>query len=264
MGLELTPRDHALLWSTWQNRFMTPRQYLRRFWSDATHQAASKRLTHLKNEGLLQCAHFPWAVDRNIYTITAAGNRALIEAGLLAPAQARDFSQRPQEMTKAIVDALGVVDLRIAFELTGAGGDTWVSDHQLRQARRWHRGNTRVADGMFDFDAHGRQGRGVLEIERRSYGRRTLARILSRLRYDHGGDTIFFVALSADRARRIWRWAMESQIWGDKPGRFLVAPFKAVLKHGLDAGFVDLERRVFEQPHSPSASPQSVGDKHLL
>jgi len=244
MSLELTPRDLALLWTTWQNRLMAPRQYLRRFWPDATQQAASIRLSALKSEGLLRRTLIPWNVDRHIYTISAAGNRALVEAGLLGPSQARDFPPRPQELTNALMHDLGVVDLRIALELTGANGATWVSDHQLRQARRWRLGNTRVADGMFEFEAHGREGRGVLEFERQSYRRPKMTQVLARLRFDHGNDTIFFVARSEERARRVWAWAAEAWTWGDRPERFLVAPLEAVLKDGLDAGFVDLRGEV--------------------
>jgi hypothetical protein len=222
---------------------MAPRQYLRRFWSDATHQAASKRLTHLKNEGLLQCAHFPWAADRHIYTITAAGNRALIEAGFLTQAQVHDFIQRPQQMTKALVEALCVVDLRIAFELTGANGATWVSDHELRLGRNQHLGNPRVVSGIFNFNAHGRQGRGILEFERQSYKRPKFIGILGSLRYSHENDTIFYVARSTERARRVWNWARDAWVWEDRPRNFLVAPLNLASKDGLNARFFDLEGR---------------------
>jgi hypothetical protein len=243
MSLELTPRDRALLWATWQNRLMAPRQYLRRFWNGSAHQAVSRRLTKLKNEGLLQCVAVPWNVDRRLYTITGAGNRALVEASLLDPALVRDFPQRPKELSVALQHDLSVVDLRIAFELTGA--KAWVSDHQLRLARPQRLGNVRVADGMFDFEAGGLRGRGVLEFERRSYRRPKMAQVLSRLRFDHGEDTIFFVTLNAERARRVWSWTVEAGVWGDKPGRFLVAPLNAALKRGLEAGFVDLGGRRF-------------------
>jgi len=248
VGIRLTSRDHALLWVTWQNQIMSPRQYLRRFWPDASQQAASKRLVELKNEGLLTSNFFPWNMDRHIYTITAAGNRVLVDIGLLDLSLARDFPPRPKELTATTQHHLGVVDLRIALEETGANGSTWVSDHQLRQARRWRFGNPRAADGMFDFDAHGRQGRGVLEFERQSYRRPKMAAIMSRLRADHDGDTVFFVARSAERARRVWTWAVDARTWGDRPERFLVAPLKEVLKHGLDAGFADLDGRRFGSP----------------
>ncbi|HTB21920.1 MAG TPA: hypothetical protein VK914_04350 [bacterium] len=246
MGLELTRRDLALLWYTWQNRLMTPRQYLRRFWSDATHQAASKRLTHLKNEGLLQYVHFPWGADRSIYTITAAGNRALIEARLLPPDQTHDFPQRPLEMTAALVQALSVVDMRIAFELSGAKGSTWIAPHQLRQGRHLYLGNPRVADGIFSFNAHGRQGRGILEFERQSYPRRKFIDILHSLRYAYENDTIFYVARSTERARRVWNWAKDAWVWGDRPKNFLVTPLNLAAKDGLDALFFDLKGRGLE------------------
>jgi hypothetical protein len=199
----------------------------------------------LKNEGLLTHTHIPWNVDRHIYTITAAGNLVLVGAGLLEPARARDFPRRVRELTNALQHDLSVVDLRISFEFTGADGGTWVSDHQLRQARPLRLGNSRVADGMFDFNAHGRKGRGVLEFERESYRRPKMARVLGRLRFDHGHDTIFFVARSEERARRVWAWAVEAKTWSDRPGRFLVAPLGAALKDGLNAGFRDLEGRRF-------------------
>jgi hypothetical protein len=248
MSLALSPRDLALLWCTWQNRLMAHRQYLRHFWNGATHQAASRRLTKLKNEGLLQCVSVPWAVDRRIYTITAAGNRALVKAGLLRPEQVQDFLQRPKEMTPTIQYDLSVVDLRIAFEFTGAHGSTWVSAHQLRLARNLHLGNPRVADGIFMFDAHGRQGRGVLEFERQAYRRRKFIGVLSRLRYEHGNDIIFYVARSTERARRVWAWAKKAWPWGDRPQNFLVAPLALAAKDGLDARFLDLEGRGFGGP----------------
>ncbi|HTB22596.1 MAG TPA: hypothetical protein VK914_07820 [bacterium] len=244
MNLELTSRDRSLLWATWQNRLMAPRQYLRRFWNGGSHQAVSRRLTKLKDEGLLQYISVPWNLDRRLYTITKAGNRALVDAGLLDPALVLDFPRRPKELSPALLHDLSVVDLRIAFELTG--GKTWVSDHQLRLGRPQRLGNVRVADGMFDFDADGLRRRGVLEFERRSYRRPQMAQVLSRLRFDHGEDTIFFVTLNADRARRVWSWTVESGIWGDRPASFLVAPLGSALKSGLKAGFVDLEGRRFE------------------
>jgi hypothetical protein len=244
-AIELSSRDYQILWYCWQSRFFSVRQFQRIFWGGSTTQAARARIKRLRDAGLLGCETFPVGRDRMLVFPSLAGNRALIEAGLLSADYARDFPHRPKDMTLNLEHDLRVNDIRIAFEETGSIPLSWVSDHQLRQNRGNSGPNTRFADGLFEWEAQGHRYKGVLEFERMRYNAGRWPDILSRLRGTYDDCIVFLVVMDAARTRSAAAAVKGSKIYSDRPEQFLIADFPSVEAHGLKAGFKDLDGHPF-------------------
>ncbi|MGH7441835.1 MAG: hypothetical protein ACREKE_04085, partial [bacterium] len=185
MVFEPDDRDLAVLLFAWQSRFVTTKQLQRAFWPGALCPRAAPRLRVLRQEGLLGFRHFPWLSERLLYFPARAGNRALAACGLLTVRQVPDCPRAPEALSPALRHDLGVVDIRLGLEESGADGRTWVSDHELRQRARTLDRQERVPDGVFDFTLDGTMrgmGKGVLEYERIPYHRSKIPALLARLR----------------------------------------------------------------------------------
>ena len=63
-GLRLQDRDLAILYYTWQSRYIAQRQYRARFWPKASQPTVSKRLSELTEANLLKIHALPWLRDR--------------------------------------------------------------------------------------------------------------------------------------------------------------------------------------------------------
>ena len=239
----LGARDLAVIYYTWQNRLMLTRQYQRKFWSGRGVAVTAARLARLREQGLLTYSRVPWLPEPVLYSSSLAGNRALIQHGLPKlpdpPIQERDFPARPADFTSSMKHDLGVVDIRIALEESGMV-ERWVSDHQLRLARRQSGDQTRTPDGLFQFEFNGTMREGILEYERVGYRETRYTSVLTRLKALHPDATVFFVATSAGRLKTVRRWA-EKTAWIDSPALLQFADFEDVVMKGFWAGFRDLQ-----------------------
>jgi hypothetical protein len=244
-----TSRDYQILWYAWHCRFLTLLQYHRLFWNKSTVAAARPRLRALVQRGLLGSIPRPPNKAGTLYVSTRPGIQVLIESGILSPSLKKDYPRRPEEVGPGLDHDLMVNDIRIAFEETGSIPITWVSDHQLRQQR--HRNsfvNSRVADGLFEWESHGIRHKGVLEFERWPYGRRRLQNIVSRLRTTHPTRTVFFVVLTRHRTLTVSKIVRFSRAYVDRPQDFYISDFPSVATSGLEGDFTDLEGNSFRAP----------------
>ena len=242
----LSARDYLVLWYAWQQRFMSLRQYGRLFWPQASQRAARDRLDTLRTAGLLTAERFQVGRDRTLYLSTRQGNKSLVEAGLLEPALATDYRRRKQDMTLNLDHDLRVTDLRIALEESGAIPLSWISDHQLRQTRGSAGPYTRFPDGLFEWEAGGVLRKGLLEFENSWYNRDRWPKILLRLRANYGDRHVFMVCRTPERVLSATAAIHATKVFADKPQGLCVAAFPDVDQKGLNAGFRDLEGRLFE------------------
>ncbi len=243
--IKLTDRDYFVLWYTWQCRFLAVRQYRRLFWHKASIEAARARLKDLCDAGYLGSETFPVGQDRTLYFSTRAGNRALIDADLKSAEIEFDFPRRPQEMTRTLDHDLRVNDLRIGLEETGVIPITWHSDHELRQNRGNAGPNTRVPDGIFEWEVSKVRYSGVLEYEHQRYSPDRWPDILRRLEYNYTDFTVFLVCRTAERIKSATAAVNRSRVYAYQPEKFYVCDFDSVAAKGLKGGFVDLEGKPF-------------------
>ncbi|HTB21476.1 MAG TPA: replication-relaxation family protein [bacterium] len=242
---ELTARDLTILWYTWQQRFMAVRQFQRLLWPQGANVTARNRLNELRDAGFLASETFPVGVDRTLYYSTKAGNRALVDVGMLSETFVGDYPRRPKEMTLNLDHDLRVTDLRIAFEETGAIPITWTSDHQLRQNRGSAGPNTRFADGLFEWEAKGERHKAVLEYENARYNRDRWPKVLMRLRSVHEDRQVFVVCRTPARVRSASAIIRGTKVFADRPVGLVIADFLSVTEMGLKSGFTDLEGHPF-------------------
>lgn len=235
--LQLTTRDHAVLWYTWQNRFLAFRHYQRKFWGDTSIQAVQHRIYKLREAGLLNQAQLPMLDARSLFCTTRKGNQKLLEIGLINEAQATDYPRRPGEFKPAMLHDLQVVDLRIAFEKTAANGASWVSDHQLRLAKPGGSYNTRTPDGVFEWDHRDSTYTGVLEFERCSYGKEVLFKVFRRLKIHYGTSLTFFVCRSQERQNTVMAWARASRYWEEGSNQIYFSHFELANAKGIYGAF---------------------------
>lgn len=240
-SIQLTDRDLAVLYYTWQNRLLALRHYRRKFWPEASLPAAAQRLYKLRDAGFLKQATLPLLNERTLFCATRLGNVELAGVGLIPDRHIMDFPRRPAELTPTMRHDLQCVDLRIAFEETGADAATWQTDHQLRLGRPGVGHNTRTPDGIFRFQAGQRLGHGVLEFELASYRRPKLEIVLRRLKSFYGDHTIFFVCRTAQRAATLRSWCQDARTWQDRPSQICIVDFQNAVKSGLQANFIDLQ-----------------------
>lgn len=241
----LTPRDLNILWYAWQQRFVAARQFRRLFWPQGALVTTRNRLNELRDAGFLASETFPVGVDRTLYFSSKAGNLALVEAGMLPEAYAGDYPRRPMEMTLNLDHDLRVTDLRIAIEETGGIPITWISDHQLRQNRGSTGPNTRVADGLFEWEAEGRRRMAVLEYENARYNRQRWPKVLLRLRFMHPDRLVFLVCRTPARVRSASEIIRATKVYSDHPDEIVIADYLSVTEKGLNAGFKNPEGRSF-------------------
>lgn len=249
MPIELQARDLALLYYTWQSRFVAQRQYHKRFWPKGSQAAVAKRLIELVGEQLLRTHKMPWRHERVLYSVTLAGTRALSSNGMPG-VRVGDFPKRINDFTPGMKHDLDLVDLRIAMEETGHL-IWWTSEHELRLDRKQHRRYTRITDGVFDFEASEGQGKGILEYERMGYRRTKFHDILRRLLVSdlhNDGAVVFFVCQDARRAETLRTWALENFSWQYVPNQIYFSHFEAVKAAGLLGGFVNLNGKALVLP----------------
>lgn len=242
--IELTANDRAILWFTWQNRFVLESHYKAKFWPTTTVNAARMRIGALREAGYLRSTYadsmIPGVHHRNLFTITRKGNQALIREGILDPKYERDYPRAgTHQVTPAVYHDLTVVEIRIAFENTGADAEGWISDHELRLTRRQTGSGLRVPDGIFPFKARGAEGFGVLEYENRSYDRAKIAEVLAKLRSQRSQDYIFIVCRNSTRARLVRLAAVQTGVWADRPRHLFFGSAEDVTRAGFNGGFVD-------------------------
>ena len=238
--LKLSKRDLALLYYTWQNRFLARRHYQRKFWPELSQSAASKRLSQLCEAKLLRQTRLPQMEEAELFSASYLGNRKLTEIGLIPEKQLMDFPREPSEFRPTMRHDLTVVDVRIAFEESGADGSSWVSDHELRVGRVGRGRNLRTPDGVFEFEEEEKQFKGVLELELSPYREEKLAPLLRRLKTFYGDHSIFFVCTTAARVASFRSWCLKTRIWNDRPRQIRMAPLAAVRQEGLNSIFVNL------------------------
>lgn len=151
-----------------------------------------------------------------------------------------DFPRQPAELTPNMRHDLLVVDLRIAFEETGADAASWLSDHQLRLARVGLGRHLRTPDGVFEFEEGQKKLKGVLEFELSSYRLPILASVLRRLKTFYSTHTIFFICRTAERAATLRSWCLEIKTWNSHPRQIRIGHVSAAIQDGLSSNFVDL------------------------
>lgn len=241
-SIALTSRDYALLYYVWQNRLMATRHFIAKFWPGVSKQTAALRLKRLREAGLVNHVELPWLKERVLYTASKAGNQALCGASLLDAKFIDDYPRRPQDFTESMKHDLQVVDVRIAFE--GSGGvDGWVSDHEMRLARRSDGLSSRTPDGVFGLETSAGALEVVLELERIAYRKTKFVAILSRLSAYFPAATVMFVTRSKERIRSMQAWARAAGSWDDRPDRLLFATYLDTLDGGLGAPWEDMEGR---------------------
>ena len=244
--IKLTKRDYLVLWYSWQCRFLAVRQLRRLFWEDASIEAARARLKDLCDAGYLGSETFPVGRDRTLYFSTRAGNRVLVDGGMKTAEIEFDFPRRPQEMTRTLDHDLRVIDIRIALEETGVIPISWHSDHELRKNRGQYAGpNTRVPDGIFEWEVSKVRYPGVLEYEHQRYNPDRWPDILRRLYYTYTDFTVFLVCRTAERVKSATAAVKRARVYSYEPEKFYVCDFDSVDAKGLRAGFVDLEGKPF-------------------
>jgi hypothetical protein len=255
-SVSFTARDYALLYYIWQNRLMTTRHFIAKFWPGVSKQAAALRLKRLREAKLINHVELPWLKERVLYTASKAGNQALCGAGLLDAKFIDDYPRRPQDFTESMKHDLQVVDVRIAFEGSGAVDD-WVSDHEMRLARRSDGLSSRTPDGVFALETNAGALEVVLELERIAYRKTKFVAILSRLRAHYPAATVMFVTRSKERIRNMQAWAKAGGSWDDRPDGLLFATYEDALEDGLDAPWEDMEARlaVWRPKNASSGAP---------
>ena len=127
--------DYAVLYYVWQNRILTTRHFINKFWPGAKEGEVRKNLAKFVNRQWLNRYSVPWIKEKFLYTSCRLGNKTLIELGLILPRYLNDFPRSQMDFSESVKHDLQVVDVRIAFERSGLI-DNWTSDHQLRLARR--------------------------------------------------------------------------------------------------------------------------------
>lgn len=245
MPLVLQIRDLALLYYTWQNRYLAQRQYRQKFWSICSQAAVARRLIELREEKLLKTHDLPWMRDRILYSVTLAGTRALLNAGF-TDIRVGDCPKPVDDFTPGMKHDLDLVDLRIACEETGHIV-RWTSEHELRLARKQGRYFARITDGAFTYQAEHGKAQGLFEYERMGYRRTKFHNILLRLKisWEHqDGYTTFFVCREPGRAETLRRWALEMSTWCLTLDQIYFSHYEAVKAAGLAGGF----RNLFGRP----------------
>jgi hypothetical protein len=235
-------RDLNILYFTWQCRFVAQRQFKARFWADASQQTMSARISRLCEAKLLRAHLFSYLLnDRYLYSITNAGVRELVAAGLPNVPEG-DYVKKAPDVTPGMKHDLALTDLRIGCE---RGGHVlyWQSEHELRLARRQGKGPTRIVDGLFKYQALHADAWGLFEYERVGYRRSKFVDILNRLKTssEHTqGVALFFVSETAQRAETLRQWASTSLPWTLTPDLIYFGHFEAIKAEGLAGGFVNL------------------------
>ena len=245
MDIEANDRDLAALLFTWQNRFVSGAQLKRGFWQDVEPKSANRRLALLRKQGLLNYHTFPWLPEHGLYFSCREGNKVLASCGLLSEVQARDYPRRPEELSPALRHDLNVVDLRLGLEESGVDGRTWISDHQLRMQQRKMGAQQRVPDAVFEYTHKNVHGLGVLEYERAPYRKALVHGLLTRLRDRYEDHTLFIVTPNPDRSETFRNWVADSGVYNDAPRQTAFSHQEAVVKDGLDGGFVDLNGKAW-------------------
>jgi hypothetical protein len=240
MALLLSDRDLAALYYAWHNRLLCLRHLRRKFWKGRAPQAAARRVAQLSRAGYLRRIALPTLQERVLFGPTRLGNRALAEIEFIPPSCVSDLPDIPRELSPNTRHDLLVVDLRIAFEESGADAISWRSDHELRLLRPMRSVNTRTPDGVFEFDMGEGRKKGVLELELASYHRPKLAAALRRLRADYADSVIHFICRSPQRAATFRRCCLEMKTWNDRPAQLRFSHLAAATELGLRAPYADL------------------------
>jgi hypothetical protein len=240
MSLQLGDRDLAVLYYTWHNRLLCLRHYRRKFWRLSAPQGADRRIAQLHKAGYLRRFALPTLQERILFGPTRLGNAAVAAIGLIPQDRVGDLPASPVELRPGTRHDLLVVDIRIAFEESGADAVTWKSDHQLRTQRSRPSLNSRTPDGVFEFESGEGMKQGVLELEWASYHRPKLAAVLRRLRASYGGHTVYFVCRSRERAATFRQWCRDMRTWNDRPAQLRFGHFEASAQLGLKAPFAGL------------------------
>jgi hypothetical protein len=247
--LKIQDRDLAILFFTWQCRYVAQRQYRFKFWPTSSQPTVSKRLSELKVAKLLKTHALPWLRDRLLYSVSTKGTRTLVDAGFTEIAVG-DCPKPANDFTPGMKHDLDLVDLRIACERTGHI-TAWVSEHELRLARKQGRGPIRITDGMFGFQALVDDAEGLIEYERMGYRRRRFIDILNRLKCSaehRAGKLIFFVCATPQRAETLRSWANSCRPWRLTPDLIFFSHYEAVKAGGLAGSFVNLYNEPLKLP----------------
>jgi len=247
-GPSLQVRDLALLYFTWQSRYVAQRQYRQKFWPTSSQAAVSKRLNELKEAHLIKTHALPWLRDRILYSITIVGTKVLRNEGFEIVAVG-DCPKAANDFTPGMKHDLDLVDLRTACEASGYIIE-WHGEHQMRLHRKQGKGPVRIVDGMFNFQAPGREAWGLFEYERMGYRRLKFHDILHRLYFAYRPDLdmyVFFVCATPQRAEVLRRWAADS-IWKVDRERIVFSHYEAVKAAGLAGGFLDLNGMPLKLP----------------
>src|SRR5580700_10331504 len=118
-AMNLSTTHLAAIYYTWQNRFLCPRHYFRKFWPDSTLAAVLGILGEICEAGYLRRIDFPTIAENQIYCSTKRGNSEIAKIGLISEGEIMGFPRRPEELSNALRHDLTVTDLRIAFEESG-------------------------------------------------------------------------------------------------------------------------------------------------
>jgi hypothetical protein len=244
----LQDRDIALLYFTWQSRYVTQRQYRLMLWPDATKAAVSKRLKELTEEKLLRTYSFPLPQHKLFYSITIGGLKALATKGF-GKASPGAIPKAPSP-SPALQRYHELVDLRIGIAKTGHLID-WTSEHELRIQKRWVRKLSTFAQAEFRFEAMGGEGKGLLEYEQMGPYRKKFMDALLRMvssQQHRDGYLWFLVSRDARRAEQLRRWAVGVLSWRLTPNQIYFGHFEAIKAGGLAGGFVNLIGKELELP----------------
>jgi hypothetical protein len=244
MSILLSERDRLILLFLWQNQFVTFRQLRLRFWNGGGGSRVGMRLNALQEAGFLTIQDHKYLrlltdADRRLIHITVQGCTELVRAGALDKAYIRDAPTRGRQVLKrhtlSRIHDLQVVDLRIALSKT-LKVTRWVSDHELRLARRESgQKGVRVPDGVFTFISEGVEIEAVLENEQSRYSARSFQEILERLKRQHAKAIILMVCEEEDHMESMIRWARAGRTWNDAQGQLLFGHFGEVMSLGAKA-----------------------------
>ena len=247
--IKVQDRDLAILFFTWQCRYVAQRQYRFKFWPTSSQPTVSKRLSELKAINLLKTHALPWLRDRLLYSVSTKGTKALVEAGFTDIAVG-DCPKPANDFTPGMKHDLDLVDLRMACERTGHI-TAWVSEHELRLARKQGRGHVRITDGMFSFQALVGDADALIEYERMGYRRRRFIDILNRIKCSaehRAGKLVFFVCATPHRAETLRFWANSCLPWKLTPNLIFFGHYEAVKTGGLEGSFVNLYNEPLKLP----------------
>jgi hypothetical protein len=237
--MEPDDRDLAALLFAWQCRRVTPAQLRRAFYADLAPTTGPRRLARLVDEGLMENFGTPEGHRRPLLAATRAGRSLLALYGLLPKEWV------PEEASPApgpsLDHDLAVVDLRLAFEESGADGRTWISDHELRRSRRRPGAWGRIPDALFDFEWRDASGQGILEYEHKAYSRRQRAGMLAHLRVLHPRRTLFIVSQTSVASEAFRSWAATSPLAPLNRALLAFAAYADAAALGLKAGWRDVD-----------------------